>query len=150
LSCRHLAEAFRATASENGVVVDDGESTLLLRHVPGDQRHRYVNIDKQTAYGAVDMIMTIGSGIVSAGLVGKTKFQHFTVPRQQVQGPVDRAICNTGIPLSHAFEYLTSRQVRIRFLNDREDHRPLGCLSIPFVRRHLRSALADRPSSRTS
>ena len=145
-----MAPALGANPGENGVVVRDREAALLFRHMPGDQRYRHIDIDQEAASRAIDMIVTIDTGIVTARLVCEAELLNLAVPRQQVQRPVDGAVSDARIALAHPFENLTGREVRFRLLHDRENHRPLVRFPITLVCVHPHSNLVYRPPKRTS
>ena len=111
------------------MVTGDRESTLLLRNVPGDQRHWHINVDEQAARFTKNVIVAIGPGIISARLIRERQFLDHSVPGEQVQRSIDRAIGDPRVALAHAFENLAGSQVAISLLHNQADRLPLCCLT---------------------
>jgi hypothetical protein len=125
------------------VVVGDSESALLFSNVPSNQRDRHIDINKQPARRTMNVIMSIDSGIVPARLISECEFLNLSVPGQQVQCPINRAVCHAWIALPDTLEDLAGREVRFRFLHDRENHCALSCFSIPSFCLHIRSGFGN-------
>jgi hypothetical protein len=106
------------------------KSALLFRHVPGDQRHRNVNVDERTAAGAENVVVPINPGVVTTGLISEAQFLDFAMLSQQVKRAIDSAVRNPRIALSHALEDFPRGQVAIRFPHHIENHRALYCFAI--------------------
>ena len=56
------------------MVTGNVEPTLLRSNVPGNQRHRDIDIDQHAALQAMHVIVPLHAGVVAAGLIGERQF----------------------------------------------------------------------------
>ena len=76
------------------------------------------------------MIVTIGTLVESARLVGESEFLNQLVLGQQVQRSVNGAISDRWVSLLHPFEDFSCGQVTVRRLNLLQDDGPLSGIAI--------------------
>lgn len=77
------------------------------------------------------MIVTVGSTVVPARLIGEGQFLDQPMLDEQMERPVDGAVGQLWIALAYTLEDFARRQVLIRVLDNVENHRALRCLPVP-------------------
>jgi hypothetical protein len=103
----------------------DIKSTLFRCHVARDQRNRDINVEKDSALQAVNVIVPLDAGVIAAGLISKRQLLNQAMLGQEMQCAIDRAIANAWILTAHALEDLTRGQMRLSVTNHIEDRCPL-------------------------
>jgi len=104
----------------------DGKTTALFGDMGSHQGHGNINIEDDSAGGAMDMIMALGPAIVATGLIRKGEFLDQAMFDEEMERAVDRAVADLGITLTDALEDFGGGQVFIGGLHDVEDKRTLG------------------------
>lgn len=96
--------AVGAQTIEHGVMVQDFEAGSIARNMPGHQRFRNVDIDQQSAFNAMNVIVPFRTSVVSTCLIGKRQFLYQSVLGQNVQGTIDRPIRNLWLSPPYSVE----------------------------------------------
>ena len=112
-------------------MIGDGEPAPLLRDMAGNQCLGNLDIAHQPTAGAVDMIVPVDPGIVTAGVIRKRQLLDQSVLRKQMQRPVNGAVRDARVSSPHPLENLASGEMLLRIDNLAQDHRPLGRLPVP-------------------
>ncbi len=107
----------------------DIETALLRRHVQRHQGDRDIDVEEHAALQAMHVIMPFDTSVVPAGLIRKRQLLNQPVLRQQMQGPVNRAVGDAGVAPSDALEDFARGQVALRPAHLFEHFRSLGCVS---------------------